>query len=459
MASAFLQRGQTTPILLLDRTELRRWLGQQNVTTRRWVENAGFTAKPGSHCLLPGRGGELKAVLAGKRDSGPLYQLSSLYKGLPKGGYHIAPENQDELLPAELEQLFLGWGLAAYRFNRYKRQSAGKARLLLPKALKPAVSALTDAQYLVRDWVNTPTEDFGPDELAAAVVQQAESFGADVGIVRGDELLTQNFPAVHAVGRACTRPPQLIHLSWGDEDRPGLSLVGKGVCFDTGGLDIKSAVGMLKMKKDMGGAAHVMAIARLVMQFQFPVRLNLFIPAVENSIAGNAYRPGDVIPTRRGKTVEIGNTDAEGRVILSDALTRACEDNPELLLDFATLTGAARVALGTDLPALFSNDDEVAGGLLAAGEQVEDPLWQLPLHQPYRRLIASKIADLANVAKSGFGGAITAALFLQHFVGRQIPWVHVDTYAWNDADRSGRPSGGEALGMRAVFHYLRARYR
>jgi leucyl aminopeptidase len=290
------------------------------------------------------------------------------------------------------------------------------------------------------------------------VILEADQFEAETDFVAGDELLTRNFPAIHAVGRASSRQPRLLELNWGSEEAPVLALVGKGVCFDTGGLDLKSAAGMLLMKKDMGGAAHALALARLVMESQLPVRLKLLIPAVENSVAGNAYRPGDVIASRKGLSVEIGNTDAEGRVVLSDALTYACEALPDLVIDFATLTGAARIALGADLPPLFSNRDEIARGIQLAGDEVEDPLWTMPLYQPYRKQIESPLADLNNTGKSSYGGCITAALFLEHFVEPEIPWVHIDTFAWNQGNRPGRPQGGEALGLRAVFKYLQSRY-
>ncbi|HLF32393.1 MAG TPA: leucyl aminopeptidase family protein, partial [Xanthomonadales bacterium] len=277
-------------------------------------------------------------------------------------------------------------------------------------------------------------------------------------VITGDELLSENFPAIHAVGRASASQPRLVELSWGDANAPLLALVGKGVCFDSGGLDLKNASGMALMKKDMGGAAHALALARLVMARELPVRLLLLIPAVENSVSGNAYRPGDVIATRKGLSVEIGNTDAEGRVVLADALAYACEHQPDLLIDFATLTGAARVALGPDLPALFSNVLGLAQAILQAGEASEDPLWMMPLYQPYVEQLKSPIADLNNSSKSSYGGCITAALFLQHFVKTSTPWVHIDTFAWNQSGRAGRPEGGEALGLRAMFSYLTSRY-
>jgi leucyl aminopeptidase len=277
-------------------------------------------------------------------------------------------------------------------------------------------------------------------------------------VIIGEDLLSENFPAIHAVGRASSRAPRMLRMSWGDKDAPLLALVGKGVCFDTGGLDLKPSSGMLLMKKDMGGAAHVIALAQLVMQYRLPVRLELLIPAVENSVSGNAYRPGDVIPTRKGLSVEIGNTDAEGRVVLADCLALACEQRPDLIIDFATLTGAARIALGADLPPVFSNRLEIAEAIAAAGERVEDPLWVMPLYQPYKQQLKSEIAHLSNVAKSSYGGCIIAALFLEHFIEPETPWVHIDTFAWNLVTRPGRPVGGEALGLRAVFNYLRERY-
>jgi leucyl aminopeptidase len=287
---------------------------------------------------------------------------------------------------------------------------------------------------------------------------QADEFGARTTVIHGVDLLTKKFPAIHAVGRASDREPRLVKLEWGDAHHPLLALCGKGVCFDTGGLNLKPATGMALMKKDMGGAAHVLALARLIMQAQLPVRLLVLVPAVENSVSGNAYRPGDVIATRKGLSVEIGNTDAEGRVVLADALAYACEHEPDLVIDFATLTGAARTAMGTDLPPVFSSDIAIANQIVAAGDLEEDPLWAFPLYQPYKELLKSQIADLNNMAKTPFGGCITAALFLQHFVNAQTDWVHIDTFGWNQTARPGRPIGGEALGLRAVFHYLKKRY-
>jgi leucyl aminopeptidase len=442
------------PLIPLTRSELADWKSRADENQLNWVESSGFKAEPGRACALPGPSGAAEAWLFGKSEQGWLYQLAPLVKALPEGQYRL----ESDWSPEQRTQAALGWGLASYRFGRYKATEAKTPSLVLDEDIDSDVRSLCEAQCLVRDLVNTPTEHLGPAELADAAVVVADRHGADCRLVTGEELLTKDFPAIHAVGRASDRDPRLVELTWGDEDAPAVVLVGKGVCFDTGGLDLKTAAGMALMKKDMGGAAHALALAELLMKEELPIRLSLLIPAVENSVSGNAYRPGDIIATRKGLSVEIGNTDAEGRVILADALAYACEQKPELVIDFATLTGAARIALGADLPPLFSNRDDVAAGIQAAGDVVEDPLWTMPLYQPYRKLIESPLADLNNTGKSSFGGCITAALFLEHFVEPDIPWVHIDTFAWNQADRPGRPQGGEALGLRAVFQYLRQRY-
>jgi leucyl aminopeptidase len=317
---------------------------------------------------------------------------------------------------------------------------------------------IVDATFKVRDLVNTPTEDMGPEALANEVRDLANRHGATYREWVGDELLASNFPTIHAVGRASHRAPRLVELTHGASDAPHLVLVGKGVCFDTGGLDIKPADGMRWMKKDMGGAAHAIALASLVLAAKLPVRLTLLVPAVENAIAGNAYRPGEVITTRAGISVEVDNTDAEGRLVLCDALAYAAEHKPDLILDFATLTGAARVALGPDLPGLFSNRDDVAAALLDAAQATRDPLWRLPLWRPYLAMLDSHVADLANAGASRHAGAITAALYLERFVPEAQAWAHLDVYSWNDADKPGRPRGGEAQGLRAYFEFLRNRY-
>jgi leucyl aminopeptidase len=363
---------------------------------------------------------------------------------LGKGSLNIAPENAA-----------FAWDLGSYQYTRYKKARRKPADLQVEGSNRVAQSLqLAEAARLVRDLVNTPTEDMGPAELSDIAREQAELFGGEFDEWVGDELLAQNFPAIHAVGRASTRPPRLLEIRWGDPKHPRLAIVGKGVCFDSGGLDIKSAEGMRLMKKDMGGAAHALALGRLVMQRKLPFNLQVLVPTVENAISGNAYRPGDVIRTRAGHTIEIGNTDAEGRVVLCDALAYAVERKPKTLIDFATLTGAARVALGPELPVLFSNDDKLARRLLEAGEATSDPIWRLPLWRGYRRLFDSEIADFNNSGRGGFAGAIVAALFLDYFVPPEIAWAHFDVFSWNDANRPGRPVGGDAQGLRAVLAAL-----
>jgi leucyl aminopeptidase len=319
------------------------------------------------------------------------------------------------------------------------------------------VQSAAEAVYLVRDLVNTPSNDMGPAELAAAGKKLAGSFKGSTSVIIGEDLLKKNYPAIHAVGKGSPRAPRFVDIRWGNKKNPKVTLVGKGVCFDTGGLDIKPGNAMALMKKDMGGAAHVLGLARMIMAHNLPVNLRVLIPAVENSTDGNSYRPGDIIQTRKGLTIEIGDTDAEGRLVLADALAEACRDNPALIIDYATLTGAARVALGPDLPAMFTNNDRIAVELIDASMEVEDPLWRLPLWQPYKDNLASKIADSNNIGGS-FAGAITAALFLEKFIERGIPWVHIDTYAWNNGNKPGRPEGGEALGMRAGFELIKKRF-
>ena len=442
------------PLWPLDPAGFDNWKAGAAAAQRRWVEQAGFTAAAGEVCAVPDDTGALGGYLFGTQETDDITQLAALVGRLPAGVYRL----DCDWPAARRRQASLGWGLAAYRFERYKAAPQERPVLLLDADVDAEVRRLHAAQCLVRDLVNTPTEHMGPQQLADAVVAQGDAFEAECLSIVGDDLLTRNFPAVHAVGRASDRAPRVVELRWGEEDAPLVALVGKGVCFDTGGLDLKPAAGMALMKKDMGGAAHALALARLVMEAGLPVRLLLLIPAVENAVAGNAYRPGDVITTRKGLSVEIGNTDAEGRVILSDALAYACEQAPELVIDFATLTGAARVALGADLPPLFSNREDVARAIQQAGDEVEDPLWTMPLYRPYRKLIESPIADINNSGKGSFAGCITAALFLEYFVDEDVPWVHIDTFAWNQADRPARPQGGEALGLRAVFRYLQTRY-
>jgi leucyl aminopeptidase len=448
--------GGAVPITPVTPAQLPAQLQALGAAAERWAEATRFAAEPGKLLLIPDETGRLGRVLAGVAEGDPLWGIAQCPDALPEGSYAL-----DGVAAGEAQtRLALGWALGAYAFTRYKKREREAAKLEWPAQTDRArVEAVAEGMYLARDLINTPAEDLGPAELAGAVEALAARHGARTRIIEGDRLLDENYPMIHAVGRASTRAPRLADLAWGDERAPRLTLVGKGVCFDSGGLDLKPASGMLHMKKDMGGAATLMGLAHAVMALNLPVRLRLLVPAVENSVAGNAFRPRDILHTRKGITVEIGNTDAEGRLILCDALDEACRENPALVLDMATLTGAARVALGPELPALFANDDAVAADLLAAGTAEGDPLWRLPLWPGYREMLKSPVADINNVSDGGFAGAITAALYLAEFVPAAVPWAHIDTYAWNAKTRPGRPEGGEALGLRALLALVERRFR
>jgi len=444
-----------TPITVVDRASFQALAPKLPAPTRHWLAVNGFKGAADTFALIPGPDGKLGQVFAGVAGMNHPFALASLPLGLPEGDYRLS----DDGLTLDAEAAALSWELGAYRFDLYKKPSRAPARLLLadsPLAERGLAQAAVIAA--TRDLVNTPAEHMGPDELAQAVAVVAKQHGAKFKQTVGDELLKKNFPAIHAVGRAATRAPRLIELNWGSDHHPRLSLVGKGVCFDSGGLDIKSADGMRQMKKDMGGAANALGLAALIMAFRLPVRLQLLIPAVENAIAGNAYRPGDVFKTRNGTHIEIGNTDAEGRVILCDALAYAAESKPELLIDMATLTGAARVALGPQLPALFARHMDEARDLVDLGLKVDDPLWHMPIWQPYKSGIESTLGDLVNTGKSPMAGAINAALFLDHFVPKDVDWLHIDLFAWNSESRPGRPAGGEAQTVRTLLAYLEQRF-
>jgi leucyl aminopeptidase len=423
---------------------------------QQWLATVGFDAAPDSHALMPGPDGTLAEVWAGVRSASDPFVLAALPKALPEGSYHLAEGG----LALSDEAAALSWSLGGYVFDLYRPRRRPPAVLQM-RASEAASrgSLIAEAMMAVRDLVNTPAEHMGPAELAEAARLLARQQGATFRQVVGDQLLKGGFPAIHAVGRAATRAPRLIELNWGNPRHPRLALVGKGVCFDSGGLDIKGADGMRLMKKDMGGAANVLGLATLVMALKLPVRLQVLIPAVENAIAGNAYRPGDVIRTRAGVHIEIGNTDAEGRVILCDALALAAESRPDLIIDMATLTGAARVALGPQLPALFCRNMGQARELVDRGLAMGDPLWHMPLWQPYRANIESDLADIVNTGRNGMAGAVTAALFLADFVPEDMAWMHIDLFAWNDSARPGRPVGGEAQTLRALLAMLEDRYR
>ncbi len=427
------------------------WAAHQSAPLQAWLKAQGFAAAAGTVALLPGSEGLAGAAL-GIADANDPFAYAHAPYALPAGDWRIA----DALDADATAALQLGWGLGSYRFTRYRDAARAPARLAT--TLDDDAAAQIAACARARDLINTPTEHMGPDELEAVARDIAATHGADIDVLAGDDLLAHNFPAIHAVGRASHRAPRLIVLRWGDAAHPHVAIVGKGVCFDTGGLDIKAAAGMRNMKKDMGGAAHAIALAELIMARRLPLRITLLVPAVENAIGPNAYRPGEVIATRKGLSIEIDNTDAEGRIVLCDALTYAAEQSPQLILDFATLTGAARIALGPDLPVLFSNEDALANAWLTAGTQRFDPLWRMPLHRPYLRYLTSGIADLANSSSTTMAGCITAALYLERFVPDGQPWAHLDVYSWNDADRPGRPAGGEAQALRSCYAMLKTRY-
>ncbi len=441
-----------TPVTAAGLADSLRTLG---AAIERWADAVRFAAEPGRVLLLPDEQGRLGRVLVGIEDGDPLWALAACPQALPEGTYAL----DGGLSPERASRIALGWALGSYGFDRYKRRERGLARLEWPAGCDRArVTAVAEAMGLARDLINTPAEDMGPAELAGAAEALAARAGARCRVIVGAALLRENYPAIHAVGRASVREPRLIDIVWGDEAAPKLTLVGKGVCFDSGGLDLKPAAGMRLMKKDMGGAATLLGLAQAVMALGLKVRLRVLVPAVENSVAGNAFRPADVLATRQGLTVEVGNTDAEGRLVLCDALTEACRESPALVVDMATLTGAARVALGPDLPALFANDDALAADLLGAGAEESDPLWRMPLWRPYREMLKSPVADINNVSEGGFAGAITAALYLAEFVPAATPWAHIDTYAWNQKSRPGRPEGGEALALRALLVAIERRF-
>jgi leucyl aminopeptidase len=451
-------RGQNARLIhLVDKTSFDAWLKKRTAEDRALLDAQRFDGKSAhSFALLP-RGGEFEvvSVVKNREDLSP-WCLARLAESLPEGHYRLT-EGEPGIAA-------LGWLLGQHRFDDYRSRKDEPERR--PRALVTGEAAkiepvvrLAEATALVREMVNTPAAGLGPAQLEQAVRDLGTETGAQVRVTAGDDL-AKGFPLIAAVGGAAAkdRAPRLIELEWGKPDDPRIAIVGKGVCFDSGGLDLKPASGMRLMKKDMGGAAHGLALTRLIIGARLPVRLHLLIPAVENAVSGAAYRPGDIIKSRKGIFVEIDNTDAEGRLILADALTKAAEAEPELMVDFATLTGAARVALGPDLPAFFANDDDLAEQVQKAAREVDDPLWRMPLWEPYDELLKSDIADIANATNSPMAGCITAAMFLKRFVPDGVSWAHLDTYAWRDASKPGRPKGGEALGLRAIFAALTERY-
>ncbi len=445
---------QATPIHLLDKATLPEFLKQLNAGQRSSLAAQKFEAGGYEYAIVPDGDGWF--AIGGVANAANLssWCLAKLADVLPGGTYRLANGDPGKAMH--------GWVTGQYRFDRYRKDAKdAEPRVLLTKQPAQIDAALAEATavLMVRDLVNTPAEDMGPAQLESEARALAKTHHADIHVVTGDTL-ERDYPMVHAVGRAAARShsPRLIEMEWGDSKHPRVAIVGKGVCFDSGGLDIKPSSGMLLMKKDMGGAAHALALAQLIMTLGLEIRLHVLVPAVENAISGHAFRPGDILRARNGLSVEVTNTDAEGRLVLGDALTRASEMKPDLIIDFATLTGAARVALGPDLPALFTRERETADSLIAAGLEHDDPCWRLPLHDGYREMLKSDVADLQNSPSGGFAGASVAALFLDRFVGEGIEWAHFDTFAWRPASKPGRPKGGDALGLRATWGMLKARY-
>ncbi len=445
------QSKNAIPVTLVCHKDFSSWFRKQNTKTKAWLKEIGFKAEANQHCLLMSRQGKIEQVFVGIADQDDMWAIAGLANQLPLQTYMI----DSKLSEDKLMRLLIGWGLGAYQFTRYKKAKRRPARLVIPKACDVnKIETIVSGVYFARDLINTPTDDMGPSELSSVSFKLAEQFNATFTETIGEVLIDEGYPAIYAVGRGSDDAPRLIDFSWGNKKNPKVTLVGKGVCFDSGGLNLKPSSGMTAMKKDMGGAAHVLALAQMIMKAKLPIRLRVLIPAVENVVSGNVFHPGDVITMRNGKTVEVTNTDAEGRLILADALTEACAEKPKLLIDFATLTGAARVALGTDIAAMFSSNDELAKKIIDAANEEQDPVWQMPLYQPYNDLLKSPIADLNNAPSAPYGGAITAALFLQQFVDPKVPWVHFDVMAMNTKSQSGRPEGGEANMLRGMFEYL-----
>jgi leucyl aminopeptidase len=442
------------PIHAIAAKEFEQWVAKQKDRTKSWVRIAKFKAESGSSCLIIDDAGRVEQVLLGVKNADDFWAYGALPRVLPEGIYQITAKLSKEIL----ERAALAWALGTYQFTLYKKQPEITAKLYLAKQSKQ-LEQFAHTIFMVRDLINTPTDDLGPAELAEAVVKVADECGATVHQIIGDDLLTAGYPTIHAVGRASIHAPRLIDLRWGNPKHPKVTLVGKGVCFDSGGLDLKSADGMSTMKMDMGGAAHVLGIARLIMLNDLPVRLRLLIPAVENSLSGDAYHPGDILTTRKGITVEVTNTDAEGRLILCDALAEAADEKPEILIDIATLTGAARVALGPDVAAMYTPNDKVAQALLQRSAAEQEPIWHMPLYAPYRVYLDSLVADIANASFSRYGGSITAALFLKEFVPDEITWVHFDIMAANVKAQAGRPEGGEAMIVRTIYSFLQEKFK
>ncbi|OUS24669.1 leucyl aminopeptidase [Thalassotalea sp. 42_200_T64] len=440
----------TIPLIIVRQQDFENWLLAETEQVQTWLQQ---TQASNGLSLIPDATGKLQKVVVVLENPSHYFASGDLVQQLPVAHYQYHGANEYQ------EAFAFGWAMGCYQFSRYQQPQQRATLVIDDKALVEKVLKFTNASALVRDLVNTPAADMMPEHLGQTALALVAQYGGQVEQIIGDDLLAQNYPTIHAVGRASVHQPRLIDLTWGKAGDPKVTLVGKGVCFDSGGLDIKPKAGMRNMKKDMGGAAHVLGLTQLIMSHNLPVQLRVLIPAVENAVSSNALRPGDVITTRKGLTVEIDNTDAEGRLVLCDALDEANNDNPELLIDFATLTGAMRVALGTELPGFFANNDEIANTLISLGTQINDPVWRMPLYNDYKSLLNSDVADIANCASIPFAGAITAALYLQEFVNPDTDWLHFDVMAWNIRKLPGRPLGGEAFGIRTVFDYLQSRYQ
>ena len=441
------------PLFAITSEGLEDWLASQSEETRKWIAATGYSAGLGKVTVIPSADGGIGAAVAGlgseKARKRGRFALAASAKSLPKGVYQL----ENTLEGPDLETEALGWLLSHYAFDRYAKAKGASAQLVCPEGLDAArIEAIAAGECLIRDLINTPASDMGPDQLEQASRDLAESFGAEISVIKGDDLIAQNFPMIHAVGRASTHAPRLIDMRWGGTG-PTLTLVGKGVCFDTGGLNLKPGASMGLMKKDMGGAATVLGLAQMIMALELPLQLRVLIPAVENSVSGDAFRPGDILTSRAGLTVEINNTDAEGRLVLADALALASEEGPDQLISMATLTGAARVAVGPDLSPYYTDDDAISAALTTAATQVADPVWRMPFWEPYEKIIEPGIADLDNAPKGGFAGSITAALFLRRFAEGQS-YTHFDIYGWNPSNAPARSKGGTGMGARAILKAL-----
>ncbi|KAI8112286.1 hypothetical protein M9434_003609 [Picochlorum sp. BPE23] len=459
--------GEPMELKIFTGMEARDWLDQLSDKDKNWVKASNFSGKDGELALLPGNDGQIDYAVCVLDDLFDIWGYASLPSKLPPGLYRSSRKLEGHHPLSMADALSLGWILGTYSFDRYKSnrsdsQNLSKVSLVLPEGVNNAnVLGMAEGIFLARDMISTPAEDMAPQHIEKEARELASVHNATISSIIGDDLLKENYPAIHTVGRASVNAPRLIDMRWSPpegKDLPKITLVGKGVAFDTGGLDLKPANAMKLMKKDMGGAALVLGLAHAIMKTNLPVQLRVLIPAVENSVSGNAFRPLDILQTRAGITVENGNTDAEGRLILCDALAEAVTEKPDLLLDAATLTGAARVALGTEMPALFCTDDHVADEIIRTSNHVQDYMWRMPLHKPYRKMISSKTADIGSCSEGGYAGAITAALFLEEFVKEAPVWAHVDTMGYNLSSKPGRPEGGEALALRAIFTYLNKKY-